>query len=66
MDKAVSKAKPAPAGISIRNGPVLDEMDVDEPVTNGSAKRKSRTSGAKVTSYKEDTEDSSDAKPLVC
>ena len=37
MDRAAEKAANAPAGVSIRHGPVLGEkMDVDEPVTNRS------------------------------
>lgn len=52
------------AGISIRNGPV-EEMDIDEPQTNGNAssKRKARTSTGK--SYKESTSNSEDDAPLV-
>lgn len=50
------------AGLSIRNGPVVNgEMDLDSPSTNGS-KRKSRDSITKV-DYKDESE--SDGEPLV-
>lgn len=63
MDRSASKAKPAPPGLSIRNGPVNGEpMDLDLP--NGSAKRKSRASLGKKTNYKDES-DSDDAVPLV-
>ena len=67
LDEAMDKAQPAingAAGISIRNGPI-EEMDVDGPQLNGhaSAKRKARNSNAK--SYKEESEESDDAAPLV-
>lgn len=65
MDRSASKGKAAPAGLSIRNGPVDDdEMDVDH-APNGTAKRKSRASIDKVVSYKDDSDDS-DGAPLVC
>ena len=60
MDKANQAANNAPAGISIRNGPV-DEMDLDEPAATGTSKRKARISNGH--SYKEVSEDD---KPLVC
>jgi hypothetical protein len=65
MDKATSKKDLAPAGISVRNGPVNgDMMGVDEVVTNG--KRKSRGSAAHM-SYKEQESDEEDEpKPQVC
>ncbi|ROT37466.1 DNA topoisomerase [Sodiomyces alkalinus F11] len=63
MDESASNAKPAPPGISIRNGPVVDGMDVDAPTANGSAKRKSRSSVGKV-NYR-DGSDSDDNKPLA-
>jgi DNA topoisomerase-1 len=69
MDEAAAKSDYAPAGVSIRNGPILeDEMDVDQPLTNGHAKRKSRTSTSKIANYNDGSEDESDedAKPLVC
>jgi DNA topoisomerase I len=66
MDKASAKRTSAPAGISIRNGPITgDKMDVDKAVSNG--KRKSRGSAANAKSYKEvgsDDEDE-DVKPNV-
>jgi DNA topoisomerase-1 len=67
MDKASSaKAHNAPAGVSIRNGPILDDkMDVDEPATNGTAKRKARTSTSKPVKYN-DEESEEDLKPSVC
>jgi DNA topoisomerase I len=65
MDKAQSKQQPAPAGVSIRNGPVTTEkMDVDEPVTNG--KRKSRGSAVHIKSYKESDSDEEDVVKPVC
>jgi DNA topoisomerase I len=68
MDKESSKQALAPAGISIRNGPVNgDMMDVDRFVPNG--KRKSRGSTAHSKSYKEqdssDEEGDNDIKPQV-
>lgn len=62
MDKAAKNSKYAPVGVSIRNGPVEDKMDIDGPATNG--KRKVRTSNV-LKSYKDDSSDDSDAKPLV-
>ena len=62
MDKANQAANNAPAGISIRNGPV-DEMDLDEPTATGTSKRKARISMGNGHSYKEVSEDD---KPLVC
>jgi len=59
-----SKKKLAPAGISIRNGPIEEDSDDDAPLVNGNGKRKSRSSIAKV-SYKADS-DSDDSRPLVC
>jgi len=64
----VGKSKPAPAGVSVRNGPVLEDMmDVDGPSTNGNAKRKARSSIGKAVNYNDDGSDESeeDAKPLV-
>jgi DNA topoisomerase-1 len=68
MDKASAKAKLEPPGISIRNGPVLDDaMDIDEPSTNGASKRKSRTSTGKPVNYNDGSDgESDDAVPLVC
>ena len=65
MDKSVSKARPGPKGISIRNGPVVDDaMDIDSH-PNGAAKRKSRSSIGQAVKYKDDS-DSDDGAPLVC
>jgi len=64
MDKQGAKTEYAPAGVSIRNGPVTeDKMDIDTPQTNG-AKRKARNSTSKPVKYN-DSESESDAKPLV-
>ena len=67
MEKTLSKARPGPKGISIRNGPVNeDAMDLDSQ-PNGASKRKSRSSlgqAAKAVNYKDDS-DSEDAAPLV-
>jgi hypothetical protein len=62
MDKSASKARPGPTGISIRNGPVVDAMDIDSP--NGAPKRKSRSSIGQAVSYKDESE-SDDGAPLV-
>lgn len=65
MDKADAKFKHVPGGVAVRNGPVLeDKMEVDEPVTNGNAKRKARTSTSKAPKYV-DSESEEDAIPLV-
>jgi len=71
VDKAMDKANPtselAPVGISIRNGPVEESMDVDEEDgANGSVigKRKARSSKTNRKSYK-DTSDTDDDGPLV-
>ena len=67
MDKANGKTTGAPAGVSIRNGPVLDDkMDVDTPNTNGTTKRKSRASTSKPVKYNDDGSSDSDGAPLVC
>ena len=67
LDKAMEQKNghPNDAGISVRYGPVDDEMDVDEPQTNG--KRKSRASTGKTVNYNEvpSDEDSDDVKPVV-
>ena len=64
MDKANQAAKNAPAGISIRNGPV-DETGLDESTAIGTSKRKVRGSMGNGHSYKEMSEEEDD-KPLVC
>ncbi|KAG5809178.1 hypothetical protein H9Q74_012214 [Fusarium xylarioides] len=63
LDQPVSKQAAKMAGLSVRNGPLEDAMDIDEPATNGASKRKSRTSISKV-NYKDD-ESSDDATPLA-
>lgn len=64
MDKADAKFNHVPAGVAVRNGPVVeDKMDVDQPATNGHAKRKARTS-TKAPKYA-DSESDEDAIPLV-
>jgi len=65
MDNSASKARPAPPGVSIRNGPVRngDAMDIDS-TPNGTTKRKSRTSIDHSVNYKDES-DSDDAAPLV-
>jgi DNA topoisomerase-1 len=58
----------APPGVSIRNGPVLDDtMDVDESLTNGNSKRKARNSTSKAVNYNTDGSegDSDEDVPLV-
>lgn len=59
LDKSMSKGKSLPEGLSIRNGPVLEES-----TTNGVAKRKSRASNASAVNYKDES-DSEDGAPLV-
>lgn len=67
VDKEMEKSTNgdyAPAGISIRNGPVTDEMDVDIPALNG--KRKARVSTGKPVNYNDAANSSEeDNKPLV-
>jgi hypothetical protein len=64
MDKSVPNGGSAPAGVSIRMGPVTEAMEIDELVTNG--KRKARISAAKPVSYFETGSASEeDEKPLV-
>jgi DNA topoisomerase-1 len=67
MDKAGAKSHYAPEGVSVRNGPILDDkMDVDEPSINGTGKRKARVSAGKPVNYNVDeSESSEDAVPLV-
>lgn len=68
MDKVADKVETAPPGVSIRHGPVTeDKMDVDEPATNGHAKRKARSSTGKTVNYKVvGSDEESDDAPLVC
>jgi len=62
MDRTDSKARPLPPGVSVRNGPVIeDKMDIDS-TPNGTTKRKSRSS---VTQVKKEESDSDDGAPLV-
>lgn len=63
MDKSVDTNKPVPEGISIRNGPIIqDAMDIDQNGTNG--KRKARTSNVSKT-YKDESASEDDTVPLV-
>lgn len=72
LDRAIDKANPpvegGATGISIRNGP-MEEMDIDEPPTNGNltSKRKARSSMTNGRSYKEasDEEEEDEGAPLV-
>lgn len=63
LDRSVSKKGNNLAGLSVRNGPVRDEMDVDSPVANGVNKRKSRSSLSSKVNYKDGSD--SDGEPLV-
>ncbi|KAK3695071.1 hypothetical protein B0T22DRAFT_368247 [Podospora appendiculata] len=63
MDKSTSRARPIPPGVSIRNGPVGDAMDIDS-TPNGTSKRKSRNSIAQSVNYR-DQSDSDDAAPMA-
>lgn len=65
VDRSVPKPKVARPGLSIRHGPITDgdAMDDDEPLVNGSAKRKARSSISKI-NYRDESEDSDDA-PVV-
>jgi hypothetical protein len=66
MDKEIPSTGHVEPGISIRMGPV-DDMDVDEPATNGNAngKRKARSSITNGKTYKDDSSSDDDDKPLV-
>ena len=66
LDAQIPSNGPVNPGISIRMGPV-DDMEVDEPVTNGNAnaKRKARTSIPNAKSYKDASSSEDDGKPLV-
>ncbi len=66
MDIANPPVAMGAPGISIRNGP-MEEMDIDEPVTNGHAggKRKARGSMELGKSYKEASEEVEDDEPTV-
>jgi hypothetical protein len=71
VDKAMDKANPSNgnlnAGISIRNGPVVEKMDVDEqaPATNGTSNGKRKSRGSIQKKYKEATSSEDDDIPLV-
>jgi DNA topoisomerase-1 len=71
LDNALDKEMPTngqvQSGISVRNGPVDDRMDVDEPRTNGVAngKRRSRTSLTNTKSYRELSGSDGEDIPLV-
>jgi DNA topoisomerase I len=66
LERSVPKSKFSNPGLSVRNGPITggDAMDEDAPLTNGVAKRKSRSSISKV-NYKDDSDGSDDEAPLV-
>lgn len=59
MDRAVPKGNNGLAGLSVRNGPVSDR---DAVATNGSSKRKSRSSISNI-NYRD--ESGSEGEPLV-
>ena len=61
MDKSLGDAEAKDVGLSVRNGPVGDAMDIDGPSTNG--KRKSRNSIPTI-NYAANDDDSDDA-PMV-
>lgn len=63
MDRPDPKGPNPLAGLSVRNGPVVEDnsMDLDLP-TNGTSKRKSRGSLPKI-SYKDESD--SEKEPLV-
>jgi DNA topoisomerase-1 len=64
LDRSVPKEGSGLAGLSVRNGPVTDDMAVDSPATNGHAnKRKSRSSITRPV-YKDES-DSDASQPLV-
>ncbi|PHH86653.1 hypothetical protein CDD83_9925 [Cordyceps sp. RAO-2017] len=62
LDRSVPKTSNGMAGLSVRNGPVRDSLDADQPATNGTNKRKSRSSIPKV-DYKDGSD--SDGEPLA-
>jgi hypothetical protein len=65
MDEADAKFNHVPPGVAVRNGTVVeDQMEVDEPATNGNTKRKARTSTSKAPKYA-DSESDEDSVPLV-
>ncbi|KAB5579912.1 hypothetical protein GE09DRAFT_1080179 [Coniochaeta sp. 2T2.1] len=66
LDKSASKARPAPPGLSIRNGPVEDDDSMDVDTTINGTKRKSRSSIGKASvNYKDDSGSDDDDAPLA-
>lgn len=69
LDKADKSTGVESVGISVRNGPVTEAMDIDGPATNGAnGKRKSRGSIGNAKSYKEvasGSESEDEVKPAV-
>lgn len=67
MDKANPSNGDLDAGISIRNGPVVEEMDMDEqaPATNGTSNGKRKSRGSMQKKYKEATSSEDEDVPLV-
>ena len=71
MDKANPAPKKAAPNISIRNGPVLElQADGSSATALGTnhrdnGKRKARSSIGNRKSYREDTDEDEDEKPLV-
>ncbi|KYK58277.1 topoisomerase I [Drechmeria coniospora] len=59
---ATSKGGGAVSGVAMRSGPAQHSMDIDTPMTNGTSKRKSRSSISKV-SYADASD--SDGEPLA-
>jgi DNA topoisomerase-1 len=67
MDKANPTADDVQPGISMAFGPVDDNMDVDQPATNGaSANGKRKASMTNGKTYKDASDSESDDVPLVC
>jgi hypothetical protein len=67
MDKANPTAEDVQPGISMAFGPVDDNMDVDQPATNGaSANGKRKASMTNGKNYKDASDSESDDVPLVC
>lgn len=67
MDRANPSNGHLDAGISIRNGPVVEDMDVDEqaPATNGASNGKRKSRGSIQKKYKEETSSEDEDVPLV-
>jgi DNA topoisomerase-1 len=63
MDASASASRPKPVGVSVRNGPADDSMDIDQQETNGAGKRKSR--GSMTKSYKDASDSDDEDIPLV-